>query len=365
MSSSGKSPGETDLFPRPRWQDPDTLRTLATALLVVALSYWLLDKLTVVLRPLLLAVLMTYVLLPYHNRLRKVVPAVVSVVLLAGFVAVLLLWRGRVRGLREVSGELQSDLPKLQKQATDLVNGVHHWIKEHTPWADRILSGGKTTADGETSESVQKATRAVVSAAPGVVAEALTAGLYLLFLLLGAGQLGNRVRGAYDTVRADQILDVFGQINSAIISYLKAKVLASLGLAFFAGIILTACGVRFALLWAVLTFLCNFIPYAGTIVAYCVPIGFAAVAGERDWTLVLAASLLLATHILSATIFEPMILGKAVGLSPLVILAALALWGSLWGFPGMLMAVPLSVVVLIVLEHFEASRPVAKLLEGS
>ncbi len=170
------------------------------------------------------------------------------------------------------------------------------------------------------------------------------------------------MRGAYDTVRADQILDVFGQINSAIISYLKAKVLASLGLAFFAGIILTACGVRFALLWAVLTFLCNFIPYAGTIVAYCVPIGFAAVAGERDWTLVLAASLLLATHILSATIFEPMILGKAVGLSPLVILAALALWGSLWGFPGMLMAVPLSVVVLIVLEHFEASRPVARLL---
>ncbi len=163
MSSSGKSPGETDLFPRPRWQDPDTLRTLATALLVVALSYWLLDKLTVVLRPLLLAVLMTYVLLPYHNRLRKVVPAVVSVVLLAGFVAVLLGVVGFV--VYASLGELQSDLPKLQKQATDLVNGVHHWIKEHTPWADRILSGGKTTADGETSESVQKATRAVVSAA--------------------------------------------------------------------------------------------------------------------------------------------------------------------------------------------------------
>jgi AI-2 transport protein TqsA len=103
----------------------------------------------------------------------------------------------------------------------------------------------------------------------------------------------------------------------------------------------------------------------GTVVAYGVPIGFAAVSSDLDWWFVAAAGLLLAAHVLSATVVEPMILGKAVGLSPLLILAALSLWGSIWGLPGMLMAVPLTVVVLIVLENFEASRPVARLLEGA
>jgi AI-2 transport protein TqsA len=201
--------------------------------------------------------------------------------------------------------------------------------------------------------------------APGAVVEVLTAGLYLFFLLLGAGQLRQRIHSAYDPSQAERILDVFGQINAAIISYLRAKVVSSLVLAVAAGVVLAVCGVRFALLWAVLTFLCNFIPYVGSVVAYCVPIGFRAVSDDLDWWFVAAAGLLLAAHVLSATVVEPMILGKAVGLSPLVILSALALWGSIWGLPGMLMAVPLTVVVLIVLEHFEASRPVARLLEGS
>src|SRR5689334_3375211 len=98
-----------------RWQQTNTLRTLATVLLVVALSIWLLDRLSVVLRPLLLAVLTAYVLLPYHNRLRKVFPPLVSVVLLAGAVVVLLSVIGFVVYASIV--ELQGDLPRLQSQA--------------------------------------------------------------------------------------------------------------------------------------------------------------------------------------------------------------------------------------------------------
>jgi AI-2 transport protein TqsA len=53
-----------------------------------------------------------------------------------------------------------------------------------------------------------------------------------------------------------------------------------------------------------------------------------------------------------------------VGLSPLVILAALSVWGLVWGLPGMFLAVPLTVVVKIVCENIEATRPVARLLSG-
>ncbi|HEY2786534.1 MAG TPA: AI-2E family transporter, partial [Fimbriiglobus sp.] len=251
---------------RPPWQDPHTLRTLATILLVVALSFWLLDRLTVVLRPLLLAVLMAYVLLPYHNRLRKLVPSVVSVILIASCVAIFVGVIGF--GVYASMGELQNDLPKLQKQALAMTDGASRWIAENAPWVKNALPERRSPADGRTDERVQRAIQAAIGTAAGVILEGLTAGLYLLFLLLGAGQLHDRVHGAYDSERAEKILAVFGRINSAIISYLRAKVVASLLLAFAAGVILAACGIRFALLWAVVTFLCNFIPYVGTVVAY-------------------------------------------------------------------------------------------------
>jgi len=68
------------------------------------------------------------------------------------------------------------------------------------------------------------------------------------------------------------------------------------------------------------------------------------------------AVLLLGVQIASATLIEPLLIGHAVGLSPLLILAALAVWGTLWGLPGMFLAVPLTVVLKIVLHNIEATR---------
>jgi AI-2 transport protein TqsA len=130
------------------------------------------------------------------------------------------------------------------------------------------------------------------------------------------------------------------------------------------GIILALLGVKFSLLWAVLTFMCNFIPYIGPIVAYGTPVTFAFLWFGVAWQPITAAALLLACHIASAVVIEPTMIGKAMGLSPLVLLAALAFWGLLWGIPGMFLAVPLTVVTIIVLDHFSSTRSVARLLRG-
>jgi AI-2 transport protein TqsA len=193
--------------------------------------------------------------------------------------------------------------------------------------------------------------------------EAAATGLYLLFLLLGAEKLPGKVRAAYPPVEAEAILDVAGRINAAIVSYLKAKVKASVVLAAPVGLVLAAFDVRFSLFWGVLTFLCNFIPYVGSIVAYTLPVGFAFLQYGWGAPPVVVAAVLLGLHIGSATLVEPLLLGKAVGLSPLVILAALAVWGTLWGLPGMFLAVPLTAVMKLVLENLEMTRPVAKLAE--
>ncbi|MCZ2340514.1 MAG: AI-2E family transporter [Bacteroidales bacterium] len=347
--------------PRRHWADTTTLRSVASVVIILAGSWYLLSQLDVVLRPLLLAVFLAYVWLPYYNRLRQRLPSAVAVALLAGVTTLVL--TGLALAVYGSLSALALEEPLLKARALDL-------LRLGTETVNYYLPGALGGTDGRNSEEMaaEQITQSVMwlvnLAALGLL-EALTAGLYLLFLLLESGRFPNRVRAAYPAEQAEQILHMFGRINSAIISYLKAKVLSSLVLAVPVGVVLSVCGVRFALLWVVLTFVCNFIPYIGSVIAYSFPVGFALLQLDIGIGSAIVAVALLACHIGSASVVEPMILGRAVGLSPLVILAALSVWGLLWGLPGMFLAVPLTVVVVIVLDHLEVTRPVARLLGGS
>jgi predicted PurR-regulated permease PerM len=59
---------------------------------------------------------------------------------------------------------------------------------------------------------------------------------------------------------------------------------------------------------------------------------------------------------------EPRIMGKGLGLSPLLVFFSLLFWGWLWGIPGMILAVPLTAVVRIVCQNVPALKPVAVLM---
>jgi AI-2 transport protein TqsA len=240
-------------------------------------------------------------------------------------------------------------------------------VREVSDWAHGFSVVGPK-AEGQTppeevfagrlTQQLVTQLRAVAVGLPEVFA----AGLYLLFLLVESARFPDRVRRAYTPHKAREILTVFAQINATIINYLRAKVVSILLLAVPVGVTLVAFGVPFATLWTVLTFVCNFIPYLGSVIAYTLPVAFAAVEFGFTTQFAVVASVVFAVHLLGAALIEPLILGRAVGLSPLVILASLSIWGILWGVPGMFLAVPLTVVVKIVFEHLPATRPVAQLL---
>ncbi len=356
MAANGAEPGGPT-----RWARASTVRTAAAWVVVAAGSWWLLGELAAVLRPLLLAVFLGYVLMPYYSRLRHSVPAPAAIGLLAGvttavLVALALAVYSSLLGLAD-------ELPNIQARSAELIRGATEWAKR-LPYIGPAV-GQADLPEGQLARQVGSVTLQVVNRAGGVLVEAAAAGLYLLFLLLESARFPDRVRAAYPREQAEHILDVFGRINSAIISYLKAKVKSGLVLAVPVGLILALLDVKFSLLWAVLTFLCNFIPYIGTVVAYALPVAFAfLLTPDPLWKPVTAAVLLAVWHTVSASVIEPMILGRAVGLSPLVILAALSVWGLLWGLPGMFLAVPLTVVLQIVFENIEATRPLARLLRG-
>lgn len=328
-------------------------------MIIAALGWFLLKELAAVLRPLLIAVILAYVLLPYHSRLRKSVSGPVSIVLLASLTAGSLILLALFVQMSVF--ELNKELPRYQQRVSSIAHEVQDFVKARAPG---ILDGTEGSAGEQVTGMAAQVAGPVLNAAAAAFVEACVVGLYLLFLLMEASRFPDSIRKAYAPDRAEEILHLAGQVNAAIVSYLKAKVRSSLFLAIPVGIVLAVFGVKFALLWTVLTFLCNFIPYIGSVVAYCLPVGFAFLQLEPGWQPVAVAVLLLGCQIASSSVIEPMLLGQAVGLSPLVILGSLAFWGLLWNIPGMFLAVPLTVVAVIVMNHFEFTRPVAKMMSG-
>jgi AI-2 transport protein TqsA len=106
------------------------------------------------------------------------------------------------------------------------------------------------------------------------------------------------------------------------------------------------------------------VPTIGAIAALALPATMAlAQSGSPGYALAVAA-LVLAVQTVAFNLVEPKVLGNRLGLSPLVILLALLLWGYVWGAVGMLMSVPLTAVLRIVLasSRSENLRLVAELL---
>lgn len=346
------------------FRDPATAVGVAMVtlpLLAIVAGWYLLQQLSPVLRPLFFAIFLAYVLMPYHSKLRKRIGAPASIGVIASAAALVLVALAfavyvSVLGLTE-------DLPVLKERARGMAQQIEETVGQTAPWAD-APSTDSQAAKEKLAGQLTHAAGSMLNLAADVLLEACVVALYLLFLLLEGSRFPDRVRRAYPHERAEEILDIAGQVSSAIVSYLRAKVKSSLVLAVPVGLVLWTVGVKFAFLWAILTFLCNFIPYIGSVIAYTLPVGFAFLLYGVRWEPIAAAALLLACQIVSASVVEPMIIGKAVGLSPLVILASLAFWGLLWGIPGMFLAVPLTVVAMIVMDHFETTRAVARLARG-
>jgi AI-2 transport protein TqsA len=339
-------------------RDRATITLVATFLVIAATAWYLLKELAPVLRPLLLAVFLAYIILPVQAGLARRTSRPIGFVLLGlvvvGACALLATLTARS------AADLAAELPRYTERVRAIIDHFRA-MAERWPWLAESTrdSGGAADFGGE---KLRDLATSLAGTAADVLAQGLVVGVYLLFLLLEAANFPRRIQSGFDPERAEQVLEIIARINAAIASFLRVKVLASLVLAVPATIILWAFGVKSALFWGVITFLLNFVPYVGSAIAWTAPTVLAFLSLEPGWRPITVAALLLTDHALSAYFFEPALTGKAVDLSPLVILLALAFWGLCWGLEGMLLAVPLTVVLRIVLDNLPATRPIARLM---
>jgi predicted PurR-regulated permease PerM len=116
-------------------------------------------------------------------------------------------------------------------------------------------------------------------------------------------------------------------------------------------------------LWGLLIFLFCYIPYLGPFVSIGTPILLTFVQyPDQPWRGFVALVVLVTVNQITDNVINPRLTGHRLGISPLLVLLALAFWGSLWGIVGMILAVPLTVTVKIILERIDGTRPIVVLM---
>lgn len=155
---------------------------------------------------------------------------------------------------------------------------------------------------------------------------------------------------------------LLGRIDADVRTYIGVKSLVSVMTATLSYIPMKLVGLDFAEFWAVLIFILNFIPSLGSVIATLLPTLMTLVQFNTLGPILSVAIGIGGVQLVVGQFLDPRLTGQSLNLSPLAIILSLTLWGSLWGIAGMFLCVPITVVVMIILSHFEATRPVAIML---
>lgn len=142
------------------------------------------------------------------------------------------------------------------------------------------------------------------------------------------------------------IRELVGQINEALAGFVRGQGLVCLLLGGFYAIGLSLAGLNFGLLIGLLAGLLSFIPYVGSITGFLLSIGVALVQFWPDYfNIILIAVIFAVGQFLEGNVLQPRLVGRSVGLHPVWLMFALFAFGSLFGFVGLLVAVPLAAAV--------------------
>ena len=201
----------------------------------------------------------------------------------------------------------------------------------------------------------------VVSSVGSLLGMGLTVTFFLIFIIFEANFLPGRIERAWPGGVSGRVQDMQIQIQESINTYVVVKTGVGLGTAGITAIILFIFGIDLWFTWALLTFILNYVPYIGSLIATIPPLilGFVTLS-PVGWFVMLI--LLVSNQQLWGSIIETKWAGRALDISPVLLLLTTAYSYWVWGILGMVLVVPFTVIFKIVLENIEPTRPIAILL---
>jgi predicted PurR-regulated permease PerM len=334
------------------------------AFLVLVGLLWLLHH---VLLPFVAGAALAYVLDPLANRLTRhgMNRLVAALIILAGFVIVSV-------------GAIVLVAPVLVEQIAALIERVPGYLEQmqsllassSNSWLKSIISGTATANEKSSAALINKSIGYLTAVLPTLWTKG--AGLLSLVSLLFITPVvtfyllldWDQVVAAFDDLiplrQRETVRGLVREIDSALSGYLHGQLTVCVILGVYYAIGLTVAGLNYGILIGVVSGFLTFIPYVGSLTALVVSLCVALAQFYPDWTRILIiVAIVLVGQFLEGNVLSPKLVGESVGLHPVWLIFALLACGYLFGFVGLLLAVPLAaaagVLTRFALRRYRAS----------
>lgn len=332
-----------------------------------------------VLMPIALATLLSFVLSPLMELLRRVWLGRVASALLAVLLAIaIIMGLGTIIGTEVASlvGRAPQYRTTIDAKVSSLRALVSADLKGLRGLAHKIENLGAVPPGEAPSGATESAPSQVEPASPmslglpplsalalgqriltPILSPIVTLGLILLvttFILLQKHDVRGRVIrlfAAGDFGRATAALDDAARLLT---HYFVGKLAINCAFGVIVGAGLVIIGVPNPVVWGILGALLRFVPYFGSYLAAVLPFLLAAAVGH-GWSMALwTVALFVGSELVLGNVVEPMVFGRTTGLSPLAVLIAAIFWAWLWGLIGLILSTPLTLCLVVLGRHVPA-----------
>ena len=324
------------------------------ALAVFVALFWLLSP---ILLPFVLGMAIAYVLDPLANQLSKrgVSRLLAAVLILGGFVVALTLL------VLLIAPVLASQLSAFIDNVPAYAFRLQAFVSDPShPWIKRIIGDNLTGADKSVGDLMNQALWPKGQALLSIFSLLIITPVVAFYLICDWDRMIAAVDRLIPVPQRETVRRLGREIDATIAAYVRGQSGLCLILGSYYATGLTFAGLSFGLLIGVISGLISFIPYVGSLTALILSLGVALAQFAPDWTrIVIVAGIVLFGQFLEGNVLAPKLVGKSVGLHPVWLIFALFAFGYLFGFVGLLLAVPLAagsrVLIRFALSRYFAS----------
>ncbi len=330
-------------------------------LFLIVLIFYLFIQLSAILVPLVLAIFTASLFVPVIHKLEKFkVPKKLFIPILSAVVLIFLfiLFYVVFHSISEIGTELPFLTTKIVEKTTkalEMINSTFSLSIDFTALKEGLVDLLNKGIVARTAGSVAKK----VSQFAGSF---FMFSLYFVVLLSGITNYKNFTKQLEKTLPDSDISGSIDTVRKSIVSYVSIKSGISLLTGVVTWIVLAIFGLKFAFLFAMMTFLLNFIPSIGSIIAVVPPILIALIQFDSLVQPTAIFALLLGLQMTMGNIIEPKVMGNKLRLNTLSVIFGLVLWGYIWGIPGMLLSVPMMVLLKLIFDRIESLRFISVIL---
>ena len=338
-------------------------RTTNILLLIIALPvfFYILKLLSFIFIPLVFSMFIALLFWPFMRWLRKKnVSKVISLVMVVVIIAIFFKLLGEVIHLssKEI---LVSENNLFEKAETKLVSLI-------TPlesfFGIERIEGKSITSHYFQTIDVSKSFGSTIDIIGNTISMTLMT-FFFAILLLAESLNFQKILNSTILRQEFSSIKVFMRIEKDIITFIKVKFIIS----FFTGLGFTlACyyfDVSFPIFWGLFAFVINFVQMIGSVISVVLLSLFAFVELDPTSSLLFFIVTITLVQVIMGGILEPIFMGKSFSINVITILIMLMFWGFLWGVPGMILSIPLTVFIKIILEQFPKTKVIANLMSGS